>query len=135
MHTQIQPALGFRFPGLCVTPLCDCVHTEAVAHVQRRWAGREGEGKLSSAPSPHMFCESRFQSHSFLKLKAPTLANWGGVELVILMMPKMPVMNADKRREPALRGLALAATSPGLSTSLLRPTLPILFSLPLKFCV
>lgn len=86
---------GFRFPGLSVILLCEHVNTEAVAYVQKRL---EGRGKVA-VPSPHTFCESHFCSLSSLKLKAPTLANWGGV---ILMMPKMPVTNAGRRRETAL---------------------------------
>lgn len=122
--TQIQPALDL-VPGLSLYSLNMLIQKQWFC-VQKRW---EGRGKMA-VPTPHQFWESHIQSHSFLKLKPPTLAIRGEV---ILMMPNMSATNAGGRRETAL---LWSCSCCRFSTPLLHPSPPPYpFLSLLKFCV
>ena len=110
-------------------------HSSNIFMLKQCRKDRRGEGRENcSVSSPHMFCESHFRAHSFLKLKAPTLANQGLAGLVILMMLNMPVTNAGKRSETAQP--RACSCGPHLAPPQhLSCTPPILCSLLLKFCV
>lgn len=103
--TQIQPALDLDF-------LVSVILSRNMLILQQ-WlmCRKDGKGEgiwLFLVPVCSM---NRFQSHSFLKSKTPTLANKGGVELVILM-PKNTSYKCRQERDCPTVVLLLLPLSP-----------------------
>lgn len=73
-HTHAHPASPGTDLVVCQS-LLEHIHAETVAHVQKKIGGEKGR-ETARSPVPIMFCDSLW-ALSFLKLKAPTLANQG----------------------------------------------------------